>query len=482
MFDLERSAGASVMGEAGGDGAVEIGRCGEPSGGAEPSGRQGPPGADEVADWRAALAGISTDVVDSERVALIAVLEQLKSAAAGAQARLTAAMADEQVGGAGDAEARARAVRSVAGQVALARRGSPARGHTWVGLARMLCSDLPGTLAALTDGRISEWQATLVGRETVVLAAGDRRQVDAALAPHLGTLGDRRVAQEARRLADRVDPGAVARRVRRAEADRRVTVRPAPGPVGCAMAQLTATMPVAQAVAAFAGLRTHADRLRSQGDTRGTGQIMSDELFARLTGSATGTPDVEVGLVMSERTLLRGGPDPAVLTDHAGRGFAHVPAMLGRRLVRDADRAWLSRLYASPTSGELVAMDSARRTFTGRLRRLVLWRDQTCRMPWCEAPIRHVDHVRAHAAGGRTELANASGLCESCNYVKQTPGWRTEISRLPGHVIDIFTPTGHRYVSRPPAAPGHQRRTLYEDLELCADDWDDGIGHVGGAA
>ncbi|MGB8019963.1 MAG: HNH endonuclease signature motif containing protein, partial [Candidatus Nanopelagicales bacterium] len=254
-------------------------------------------------------------------------------------------------------------------------------------------------------------------------------------------------------------------------------VSPAPGPAGCAMARLTATMPVAQAVGAYAALRRLAESRRAQGDARAMGQLMSDELFARMTG-ASGTPgavNVEVGLVMTERNLLRGGADPALLTDDEGRTFTHVPAVLARALVRQADRAWLSRLYAAPDSGELVAMDSRRRTFTGRLRRLLLLRDQTCRMPWCEAPIRHADHVREHASGGPTALANGAGLCESCNYLKQAPGWRADIIGTRGQVIEFTTPTGHRYRSQPPPAPGHQQRSLEDHVERVLHDHDDGF-------
>jgi 5-methylcytosine-specific restriction endonuclease McrA len=50
-------------------------------------------------------------------------------------------------------------------------------------------------------------------------------------------------------------------------------------------------------------------------------------------------------------------------------------------------------------------------------------RDRTCRTPWCDAPIRHVDHVEPAAAGDPTSAENAQGLCEACNYAKQAPGW-----------------------------------------------------------
>jgi hypothetical protein len=301
--------------------------------------------------------------------------------------------------------------------------------------------------------------------------------VDRALAGRLAALGDRGVADEARRLADRIDPAAALRRCKRAVAARRVSIRPAPG----GMSSVTGSLPVAHGVAAYAALRKHAVGLRTQGDPRSVGQIMADEFFSRLTGdigsstdSGTRSPDVEVGLVMSERSLLRGGTDPAVLTGPDGDCFGHVPAMLARRLVRAADRVWLRRLYAAPTSGELVAMDSRRRTFSGGLRALLVWRDRTCRMPWCEAPVRHVDHVLARSRGGPTRSDNGEGLCEACNYVKEEPGWRADVVDLAGVVFT--TPSGHRYPSRPPPAPGHDRVDGEERLRRSRDDWIDGLG------
>ena len=79
---------------------------------------------------------------------------------------------------------------------------------------------LPQTLEALTHGRISEWRATLIIRETATLTREDRLQVDAELAPQLEGAGDRRVADLARKIAYRLDPGAALRRSPKAETDR----------------------------------------------------------------------------------------------------------------------------------------------------------------------------------------------------------------------------------------------------------------------
>ncbi len=177
-------------------------------------------------------------------------LEELKSAAAAAQARVTALFAASQ-----RCEQRAAGVpagkvgEGVAAQVALARRDSPARGGQHLGLAEALTKELPHTLAALAGGQINEWRATLVVRETACLSVEHRGQVDAELAALPGgmaAMGDRAIAAEARRFGYRLDPHAVTRRASKAVEDRRVSLRPAPD----AMTWLGALLPAQQGVAA----------------------------------------------------------------------------------------------------------------------------------------------------------------------------------------------------------------------------------------
>ncbi|OOP61067.1 hypothetical protein BMF89_14175, partial [Arthrobacter sp. SRS-W-1-2016] len=76
-------------------------------------------------------------------------LEDLKSAAAAAQARI--AVAFDAVQRSADAAAGVPADergRGVAAQVALARRESPAKGSRLLGLAKALVTEMPRTLAA----------------------------------------------------------------------------------------------------------------------------------------------------------------------------------------------------------------------------------------------------------------------------------------------------------------------------------------------
>ncbi len=173
----------------------------------------------------------------------------------------------------------------------------------------------------------------------------------------------------------------------------------------------------------------------------------------RFVGLPAGV-GVEIKLVMTDLALFGGGDEPAHLD-----GYGPVPAIWVRDLLRhrdDSARVWLRRLFTAADTGALAGIETHRREFTGALRELIITRDQFCRQPWCGAPIRHVDHARAHADGGATSLTNGQGLCEACNYAKQAPGWQAQPGTDPGdpHVVHITTPTGHHYTSRAPDPPG----------------------------
>ena len=124
-----------------------------------------------------------------------------------------------------------------------------------------------------------------------------------------------------------------------------------------------------------------------------------------------------------------------------------MPHALARQIVHEAPRAWLRRLYTHPGSNALVAMDSRRRPFDGELREFLVVRDQLCRTPWCDAPIRHADHVTRAVDGGDTSAENGQGLCEACNYAKEAAGWQALPLPSDRHEVLISTPTGHTYVS-----------------------------------
>ena len=427
-----------------------------------------PPTTDDVRSWTIALRELRT-LDDTDRVDVLRALEELKCAAAGAQARVSVDFAQSRCLAQEAAGTPSRQVgRGLAAQVALARRESPHQGQRLLGLAKAL-QEMQQTGSALSRGEITEWRATILARETGCLSREHRAAVDAELAARpggLSAMGERELVKESRAIAYRLDPHAFVQRARRAESERSVSLRPAPD----TMSFLTGLLPVRQGVAVFAALTHHADSLRSQGDGRSRGQIMADALVERVTGVAAAADiPVEVRVVMPHTSLLGDGSDPATV-----EGYGPVPAALARTWLRHSGAAvWIRRLYTAPDADRLVAMDTTRRTFTGLLRQFIILRDELCRTPWCGAPIRHIDHPRRAADGGPTSAANSQGLCAACNLAKEADGW-TSAPCVDG-TVETTTPTGHRYLSpvpRGPAARGPTRRPRvdinYRNLDLTA--------------
>ncbi len=388
----------------------------------------------------------------------IAELERAKSAAAAAQARLTVELdAARRAREASAGVPAAKQGRGLGSEVALARRDSPNRGGRHLGFARALVNEMPHTLAALEAGALSEWRATLIVRESACLSVEHRAELDAEMCADVSSLegkGDKRIEADAKAIAYRLDPQAVVDRAVRAESERTVTSRPAPDN----MVYVTALLPMVQGVAVYAALRRAADMC---GDGRGRGQVMADTLYERITGRPAEVPvPVSVDVVITDETLLGGDQEPARVP-----GYGPIPAAVACRLVADSaaderSKATLRRLYRRPDSGALVAMESRARLFPKALARFIGVRDDLCRTPYCDAPIRHIDHATAHADGGPTSEANGVGACEACNYTKEAPGWQVVTGRDSEgtHPAEVITPTGARRRSKAPPLPGRRRR------------------------
>ena len=339
----------------------------------------------------------------------------------------------------------------MAAQVALARRESHHRGQRHLALAKVVATELPHTWRAWRAGRITEWKATLIARETACLTRHDRAAVDGAVAGdthHLERMGDRELVGACQKEAYRLDPESHVARRRQAEADRHVSLRPAPD----AMTWLSALLPVKDGVAVKVALNRAAESPRAAGDPRSRSQLEADTLVdSVLAGSVGREPGaVDLGLVMTD-TALFGASDEAAHVDDYGP----VPAELAREIIAGAcsrdERVWVRRLYADPTSGELVAMDSQARLFRNSLRRFVTLRDRFCRTPWCDAPIRHLDHALAAADGGQTRSTTDRGSARRATTPSRRPaGGPGPRPRAGPHTIETTTPTGHNYRSQAP--------------------------------
>ena len=108
-------------------------------------------------------------------------------------------------------------------------------------------------------------------------------------------------------------------------------------------------------------------------------------------------------------------------------------------------RLFLRRLITR--AGIVIGGDSRRRTFRGLLADLIQARSRhRCAEPYCDAPVRHLDHIHRAADGGATTLDNGRGVCAFHNHLREQPGWHVAHTE---RGLTTTTPTGHTYRAPP---------------------------------
>ncbi|NNG34690.1 HNH endonuclease [Nakamurella aerolata] len=374
--------------------------------------------------------------------------------------------------------------RGTAEQLAYARRISPVAASRDLAVASSLRQRFPRVYGRLRSGAVSWRQCQIVVTQTSHLEDGLAALADVGFSEALPGWNLRQTERGVRQAVYELDPQGATDRRGRAEADRRVTIRPMPD----TMTMVSALLPVADGVATHARLAAAAEQARAAGDTRTKDQLMAD-LFVQSVGNAspadaepvpadakpvppsgsdedvtaaTAAADTDAGacpavllnLTMSTETLL-GADNGAGWLD----GHGPIPGDLAREIAGAAEHLWVRRLLTDPITGVAVAVEKRRkapREFTGLLRDLIVARDRECRQPFCDAPIRHADHIEPYARGGPTTANNGQGLCARGNYLKELPGWHSWQETDGSYVC---TPTGHVYRTSPPRTNGPSART-----------------------
>lgn len=305
--------------------------------------------------------------------------------------------------------------RKIVAEVAVACRMSPFHGRRRLHLARDLHLGLDHVRELFAAGELAEDAVLNVVAATAHLDPDERAEVDQRLAgDRVEQLGVRRVHDLTTRLAMEIAPEKAEVKARAARAGRHVRVRLATD----GMADLIAHLPAEQAAACFGALHRAVNEHYVTADTvtRNRGQILADTLVERVTGQVTaGDVNVEVQVVMPVEALL--DPTSPVPAQIAGHG--PIPADITREmLATTAGKKSLRRLVTR--DGIVIGGDSRRRTFDGILETFIRARDgNRCTAPYCDAPIRHIDHVERWADGGRTEFLNGRGYCEFHNHARE---------------------------------------------------------------
>ena len=343
-----------------------------------------------------------------------------------------------------------RVERKIVAEVAMACRVSPFQGRRRLHLARDLHLGLDHVRRLFTAGELSEDKVLNVVAATAHLDRDERAAVDDRLAGEgIERLGVRRVHDLTTRFAMEVAPEKAEVKARTARCSRHVRVRLAAD----GMADLVAHLPAEQAAACFGALHRAVNEhyVTAESVTRTRSQILADTLVERLTGQATARDiNVEVQVLVPVEALL----DPTSPLPAQTAGHGPIPARLARELLATtAGKKTFRRLVTR--DGIVIGGDSRRRTFDGVLETFIRARDgNRCTAPYCDAPIRHIDHKERWVDGGRTEFANGNGLCEFHNHAREPLSSTSCIPRRPRSERR----SGSRSTGRPPHASTRRKR------------------------
>ncbi|MCP2182941.1 HNH endonuclease signature motif containing protein [Prauserella alba] len=322
---------------------------------------------------------------------------------------------------------------------------------------KSLTRRMPRLLASMRTGELEAYGARRVLTVVDPLDDDAARQVDELLADKLVEAPETawqpgNLAQRARRLAEKVDPGGRTQRARRARAERKLELTPGEH----AMSTLEASLPAEVAAACYSRVDGMARSLRHGGDGRTLEQLRADVTADLLLGRDVGVTAPEAAAMV----YLHLPVDAALTMSDEGcelDGYGPVPAAIAREIMTNERSTWRAVL-CDPGTGEPVDLGRTRRRPSAVIRDLVRVRDRECVMPWCHRPARHCDHdhetpwatpdrsAGGGAGGGSTSVANGGPRCRRHHRLKDQPGWSTRYDPARG-ITSVTMPHGATYTA-----------------------------------
>ena len=345
-------------------------------------------------------------------------------------------------------------------------------------LGHRLRGELPCTLEAWREGRLTRRHVEVIEHESVGLSGDElRRFEDELLHVAAGGATPARLRRRAQRLRELHDPEAKADRHEAALAERRVTVDAAPD----GMAWLTVRLSAVDARAGADRVRQIARQVRDaelagrhdrqqhlvtessepRTPTQLQADVLRDLLIEGEIPAILASPPVHPANLVAATPLGRGVrarvvvtvPVDALLGDDAIpaelAGHGPIAARTARRLAARA--VGLERLLTDPDTD--VAVGLGRKVYrpTAELRRLIRTRDGTCRFPGCQRVAEHceIDHTVNWEWGGRTDPDNLACLCRRHHVMKHQTDW--VVRQRGGGALEWGSPTGATYRTEPEA-------------------------------
>ncbi|WP_345800859.1 DUF222 domain-containing protein [Microbacterium sp. AZCO] len=339
--------------------------------------------------------------------------------------------------------------RSTRSEVACVLRITERQASHLIVESRVLCSDLPGTMCALSAGEISYRHAASLVEDAEMFAPHHRPAFEqAVLAGRLDVTANR-FAHRSRRIREHLDPETIDIRAERATGSRTVTMQPARDGMGWLMAY----GPIMQVRLAHTLITGIARDEQESGDPRTLGQLGFDALIDALlrSGRPHGVADgadpaqalrgvqVDVTVTVPALSLLGESDEPAVID-----GYGPIPLEVAKTLAAGAP-SW-NRVLTHPVTGVRLCYDRETYRVPSPLRSWLAERDGSCRFPGCEAPAVgcDVDHNQAWVDGGCTDHGNLAHLCRKHHRLKHHTRWW---ARFEDELLVWTSPSGREYAT-----------------------------------
>jgi hypothetical protein len=219
------------------------------------------------------------DVVEADFVVGLAVARRAEAIERAREwSEVTARALAADASGGGSLRSRLEmAERGFTSEVGAALRIPDRTALTLIWTSRTLIHELPSTLAALADGRLSYRHAQVVVDQSYCLEADAVAGLEAAVLPAAERLTPSQFERTVRKARERLEPASMVARQVHAQADRSVFTLPERD----GMVTITACLPAAQAVGIDARLTEIARRLQTVEEPRTLTQLRAD-LFSDI--------------------------------------------------------------------------------------------------------------------------------------------------------------------------------------------------------
>ncbi|MDQ1573878.1 MAG: hypothetical protein QOH44_1437 [Actinomycetota bacterium] len=383
------------------------------------------------------------------------------------------------------AASRDMARRSFVAEMAAALRIPDRTADRLIQTSHTLVSELPSTLTALGDGRLSYRHAQILADNTYSLDPASVRELESRM---LGVAEKKTPSQferSVRRTRERLHPETMIERQVLADSERAVELMPERDGMVFIGGHVSSVLGVAidERLTAIARSLQQKDVLGTV-ETRTLTQLKADvftDLLLDVDGQEglDGRPATSAGrgagsmsryrsirpkvlVTVPASTVLRlGGGAGRRLGDASGvqgqergtepgelEGYGPIDPQTAREIASLA-KSW-QKLVTDPVTGIVLRMGRKRYRIPKDLRIWLRVRDGTCRFPGCSrSAIRcDLDHtVDWFALDGRSDHDNLAHLCRGHHSLKHASDWSVE--QLAGGILRWTSPAGIRYETDP---------------------------------